>query len=106
MERDLNEVLKSQQVMLDNLGRDRAKLSDEQLRQVYRQQLRQIKFWLARQPNIKTLFIGHRDAIQDPAGQDPAGVADRVNAFLGGDLDEEAMAAIVDGSLYRQRAVA
>jgi len=48
MERDLNEVLKSQQVMLDNLGRDRAKLSDEQLKQVYRQQLRQIKFWLAR----------------------------------------------------------
>ncbi len=101
VERDLNEVLKSQQVMLDNLGRDRAKLSDEQLRQVYRQQLRQIKFWLARQPNIKTLFIGHRDAIQDPAG-----VADRVNAFLGGDLDVAAMTGVVDGSLYRQRAVA
>ncbi len=39
MERDLNEVLKSQQVMLDNLGRDPTKLSDEQLRQVYRQQI-------------------------------------------------------------------
>ena len=95
----MNEVLKSQQVMLDNLGRDRTKLSDEQLKQVYRQQLRQVKFWLARQPNIKTLFIGHRDAIQNPAS-----VADRVNAFLGGDLDVEAMAAVVDGSLYRQRA--
>ena len=53
MERDLNEVLKSQQVMLDNLGRDRAKLSDEQLRQVYRQQLRQIKRVVA------TLKINH-----------------------------------------------
>lgn len=59
------------------------------------------KVWLARQPNIKTLFIGHRNAIQDPSG-----VADRLNAFLGGDLDVAAMASIVDSSLYRQRAVA
>ena len=68
---------------------------------VYRQQLRQIKVWLARQPNLKTLFIGHRDTIQDPLA-----VAGRLNVFLGSDLDVAAMAGVVDGSLYRQRAVA
>lgn len=101
MERDLSEVLQSQQVMLDNLGRERTKLGDEQLRKTYRQQLQRIKIWLARQPNVKALFVPHREAMQRPAA-----VAERVNGFLGGGLDVQAMAAAVDTSLYRRRAAA
>ena len=33
----------------------------------------------------------------------PAETAGKVNAFLGGHLDEEAMRAAVDASLYRNR---
>lgn len=40
-----------------------------------------------------------------PAIEQPAAVAERVNAFLGGQLDETALAGVVDPSLYRQRAV-
>jgi hypothetical protein len=59
-----------------------------------------VRIWLARQPNVKSLFIAHREAIEDPLA-----VAERVNAFLGGALDPSAMAAVVDPSLYRQRAI-
>lgn len=98
MERDLGEVLLSQQVMLDNLGRERTKLTDAQLQQTYHQQLHRIKVWLAKQPNIKVLFIGHREALAEPES-----VAQRVNEFLGGRLDLAAMSGVVDPKLYRQR---
>ncbi|MDP2430660.1 MAG: alkaline phosphatase family protein [Pseudomonadota bacterium] len=99
MEREPKEMLASQKTMLERLGREAAKLSDAQLEQAYRQQLKQVGIWLAKQPNIKTLFVSHRESIDDPHA-----VAARVNEFLGGKLDPRAMAAAVDGSLYRQRA--
>ncbi len=99
LERDLDEVLRSQAAMLARLGRAAAKLSDAQLKAAYRRQLRQVAAWLARQPNCAVLHLPHADAIADPAG-----TAARVAAFLGGDLDESAMAAAVDRRLYRQRA--
>jgi predicted AlkP superfamily phosphohydrolase/phosphomutase/Tfp pilus assembly protein PilF len=101
MERDLKEILKSQKIMLENLGRGSAKLTDEQLEQAFRRQLRQVRIWLAKQPNIKTLFVSHRETLADPLA-----VATRVSAFLGGRLDSRAMATVVESTLYRQRAIA
>ncbi|MCX7098148.1 MAG: alkaline phosphatase family protein [Methylococcales bacterium] len=98
MERNLEEILQSQQIMLDNLGRGRSKLSDKQLQETYRQQLHRIKVWLAKQPNSKVLFIKHHEVLADPAA-----TAQRINGFLGGKLDMAAMATVVDPSLYRQR---
>ena len=100
MERDIREVLRSQKTMLGRLDRDGGKLTDEQLEAAYRRQLKQVGIWLARQPNVKTLFVAHREAIHEPHS-----VAAKVNDFLGGGLDEAAMAGAVDGSLYRQRAM-
>ena len=99
MDRDLGEVLKSQRVMLGNLGREPAALTDEQLALAFKQQLRRVRIWLGKQPNVKTLFVSHREALADPIA-----VGERLCAFLGGQLDARAMAAAVDGSLYRQRA--
>jgi hypothetical protein len=67
--------------------------------QAFRRQLKQVRVWLAKQPNVKVLFVPHREAIEDPRS-----VAERVSAFLGGGLDTDAMAVVVDSSLYRQRA--
>jgi hypothetical protein len=69
--------------------------------QAFRRQLKQVRVWLAKQPNIKTLVVGHREALEDPLE-----VVERVNGFLGGALDTMAMAAVVDSSLCRQRAQA
>lgn len=101
MERNLKEVLTSQRVMLEHLERGQGGCVDERLEQAFRKQVNQVRIWLARQPNIKCLFVSHRDAIEDPGS-----VAARVNDFLGGKLACKAMAEAVDKSLYRQRASA
>jgi hypothetical protein len=73
-------------------------VSDHRLRMNYTSHLRQVRFFLDRAPNFKTLYVAHRDIIDRPAE-----AAARMNAFLGGTLDEAAMAAAVDGTLYRNR---
>jgi len=97
MERDIDEVLASQGRMLKNLGRPPA--DDEKLRSAFNRQLRQLKVSLAARATISVRFIRHSEAINDPSG-----TAAAINAFLGGGLDEQAMAAAVDPDLYRQRA--
>ncbi len=57
-----------------------------------------IERWLAEQPNFEVEYVSYNNLVADPA---PAAAA--VNRFLGGDLDETAMLASVDPSLYRQR---
>ena len=42
LELDLDEVLRSQRVMLVNLQREPPKLEDDQLKAAYRQQLKQV----------------------------------------------------------------
>jgi hypothetical protein len=65
---------------------------------VFETQVRRVKHWLARQPNVKTLYVRYADVLADPAA-----AAAAVNQFLGGRLDSGAMAGAVDGELYRQR---
>jgi hypothetical protein len=45
------------------------------------------------------LYVHYSDVLADPGGQ-----AERLNRFLDGVLDAEAMAQVVDPDLYRQRA--
>jgi hypothetical protein len=66
---------------------------------VYDAQLKQVHAWLAARPNFAVMTVKHSELIRDAAGQ-----ARAMNAFLGGDLDEAAMAAAVDPSLHRNRA--
>jgi len=96
LERDLDEVLASQSAMLQRLRRPSAKPAV--LRPVFERQLAEAKRWLDTHPRADVLYVLHRDVIADPAAQ-----AARINAFLGGTLDGDAMAATVDPSLHRQR---
>jgi len=98
MRRDLTEVLASQKVMLERLGKDGAALSAERMEALFRRQIGEFEQWVAGQPCFAVLDVGYKDMIDRPAAQ-----AQRLDAFLGGGLDVEAMAAVVDPSLYRQR---
>ena len=97
MTRALAEVVRSQRVMLERAGRA-PKLPDEQLRAVYASQYAKMQQWLSKQPNFDVLWVDYNALIADPA---PAVAA--VGAFLGGELDEAAMRAVIDPDLYRQR---
>ena len=97
MERDLGEVLASQRKMLANQGRGEENLSDERLGRIFAQQLRQVRKMLADR-HISTLFLGYKDVLEDPVE-----ISTQLRAFLGNNLDQQAMRDVVDHNLYRQR---
>ena len=98
MQRDLKEVLASQNKMLERSGKAGGAIPDEQMAALFTSELTKCEKWLAEQPNFKTLYINHRDMINDGLTQ-----AQKVNDFLDGGMDTDAMAATVDPTLYRNR---
>jgi hypothetical protein len=98
MRRKLEEVIASQNVMLERSGKEGGGLPDDKLLEVFRAEIDKSNKWLAEQPNFDVLYINYNEMLQDPAPQ----VA-RINEFLGGDLDTQAMMAVVDPALYRQK---
>lgn len=99
MQRDLREVVKSQAVMLARSGRAGGGLPPERLMAVYEQQLRALDHWLAARPNFAVLRVPYAALVAEPGTWVP-----RLNAFLGGQLDERAMAAAIDPGLHRNKA--
>jgi hypothetical protein len=99
MRRHLDEVLASQDKMLDRLGNPAPGADVEATKEAYRNDIVAARLHARKQPNMEMLEIHYADAIADPRG-----VARSVNEFLGGSLDEAAMAAAVSEKLYRNRA--
>ncbi|MBN1817187.1 MAG: sulfotransferase domain-containing protein [Sedimentisphaerales bacterium] len=98
MRRAMAEVLASQKKMLHRLGKEGGNLSDEQMALLFQKQLDQFDRWIGEQSCFQILYINYADMVSDPANQ-----CRRVNAFLGGGLDENLMVASVDPNLYRNR---
>jgi hypothetical protein len=98
MRRHLDEVIKSQDKMLDRLGNAAPGADVEAMKEAYRNDIVAARLYARKRPNMEWVEIQYADAIADPAG-----TARAVNAFLGGGLDEAKMAAAVDEKLYRNR---
>ena len=101
MTRLLDEVVRSQGVMLQRRATAGANLTARQLITAYEGQLVKIRHWLDEQPNFQVHYVSYNDLMADPSA-----AATAVNAFLGGGLDVDAMRGTVDPKLYRQRQVA
>jgi hypothetical protein len=99
MKRDLDEVVRSQAVMLERAEKRGARLSDDQLRAIYASQYEKTDAWLRDRPNISAHTVSYNDLIATP---EP--VIEALVAFLGGGLDAAAMRAAIDPDLYRRRA--
>src|SRR5215813_9112524 len=63
MERDLNEILTSQEEMLNRLGK--ASAPREQMKEAYALHLQRLHEWLGQQPNLKVLRIRYNDLVED-----------------------------------------
>jgi hypothetical protein len=96
MERDLEEVLVSQEKMLERLGRPVAPHAD--MRRAFTLHLERLHEWLGRQPHVAVLRVRYTELVEWPAAQ-----AERVREFLGVPADVEKMVQAVDPSLYRNR---
>jgi hypothetical protein len=101
MRRDLDETIASQRRMLSRTNRTGATIPDEMLRTHFAKELADAGAWLKTQPHFRTLEIEHHNCLANPAE-----VAAEVNAFLGSNLNERAMAAAADRNLYRCRSLA
>ena len=96
VKRDFGEVLRSQRKMLARLGREGGKLSDERMAAIYAKQVADLERLLASEPAFAWMEARYADLVREPRP-----VVAAVNRFLGGGLDEAAMAAQVDPNLYR-----
>lgn len=96
MRRELREVLASQQKMLDRRGEDQGP-GDTDMKRMFVSHLAEMEGWLRKQNHIEVLYVSYNRMLKEPRKN-----AQRVADFVGG-LDVDAMAAIVDPTLYRQR---
>ena len=65
MEREIKEILASQQKMLQRRN-EASKTTDEELEAQFREHLKAIKYWLARQPNMSVLYVDYNRLMADP----------------------------------------
>jgi hypothetical protein len=98
MRRKMEEILASQRKMLIRRGEPADAISDVHMADLFRKHVARVEAWLDEQPNIDVLYVSYSDILASPHEQ-----AECVNSFLGGVLDAEGMARVVDPSLYRQR---
>lgn len=98
MHRHLDEVLASQNAMLDARGEARGP-EDERTRALYTSHLQKVARFMTMRPCFTVCDVHYHDVVANPARE-----AARINAFLGGQLDEASMIAAVDAALYRNRA--
>ena len=95
MERDGREILSSQQSMLEKLHAAKTDADEAAVARSYAAELSGIRRYLSARPLTRVLPVSHAAALADPLG-----TARAVAEFLGGGLNVEAMASVVDRSLY------
>lgn len=98
MERDVLEVVSSQQKMLSRLGKkvreDSLPLS---LVQSYEETLVNIKSWINSNQNVEAIFVDYNSVLEDPYE-----AAMKVNEFLNGALQVHPMISVVDVAMRRE----
>ena len=96
-ERDLGEVIASQNIMLRKRGEANS-ADDEKVVELYKKHLISAKILANVRPNMKMLEVRYSEALDDPRS-----CAERINKFLGGGLDIDKMKKAVEQQLYRNR---
>lgn len=97
--RHMPEILASQKKMLERRGEPTDRISDEELSKLFEKHLIQVEGWLKNQPNFDVLYVHYNEILKTPQKY-----IDQINTFLGGALDTQGMASVIDKSLHRQKA--
>lgn len=97
MRRDMEEILASQQKMLDRRSEE-TETDDERMAKLFEADLFRARYLMKRQPQFEFVEIDYREALADPLR-----AARTMRDFVGRELDLEKMVAVVDPDLYRNR---
>jgi hypothetical protein len=98
MRRRMEEILASQKTMLKRSGKPADAVGDEKMAALFYKHLGQVEQWIAEQPHVQVLYVSYNEMITDPVKE-----IERINQFLGNELDADKMARVIDRTLYRQR---
>lgn len=96
MKRNMNEILTSQNKMLERLGQNPN--PNDGMGELFAKHLDKTFKWLNTQKNFKVLYVSYNDLIQNPLM-----ATEIVIGFLGIKLDIKKMPGVVDRALYRNR---
>ena len=97
MQRDLDEVLRSQETMLARQGADPGN-NRAAMRGHFEKHLTHLNQWLEKRERLKVHFCDYRRLVEQPVE-----TAGQIANFLQMKIDQAAMASVVDRNLYRQR---
>jgi len=98
MRREIAEILASQKQMLIRRGEPDGG-DDQKMAAMFQEHLKRVRVWLANQPNMDVLYVDYNTLMANP---DPE--IEAVAGFLGLTENLEAMLAVPDKKLYRQKA--
>ncbi len=97
MRRDFDEIIASQNKMLDRRG-EANPIADAEAKEAYIRHLVDVRFMVRKRPNFEMIEVHFAAALETPQA-----FVTGVNAFLGGALDTDEMISVVDPELYRNR---
>jgi LPS sulfotransferase NodH len=97
MRREIAEILASQKQMLIRRG-ENSEGDDQKMAEMFQEHLKRVRVWLANQPNMDILYVDYNNLMADPAPEIKA-----VAEFLGLAENLDAMLAVPDKKLYRQK---
>jgi hypothetical protein len=98
MMRDLDEIISSQRKMMVRRGEDPDKVPDDEMKELLRAYLRNLKVFVNSHPNMKVCYISYNDLMMDPDLS-----IDEISDFFNGKLDPKRMRQAIDEKLYRNR---
>lgn len=101
MRRPLDEIMRSQQRMLERMGKREGETEETyslKLQQQYERVLNRTKRWMKKRRTVQQLDVDYHEALKQPAK-----LAQRLSEFLGRPISEETARAVIDPSLYRER---
>lgn len=98
MRREITEILASQKQMLIRRGEPNDG-NDQEMAEMFQEHLKRVRVWLANQPNMEVLYVDYNALMGNPEPEIKA-----VAEFLGLTENLNALLAVPDKKLYRQKA--
>lgn len=98
MDREISEVLISQQRMLGKTREEAIRNYPFKMAQTFFNQIEKIHQWVDKQPNVELLIVKYQDAIDSPDD-----TVNRVANFLDREMDTSEMLKAIDKKLYRNQ---
>lgn len=99
MQRNIEEILASQKKMLIRRGENPDKISDKELIKLFSNHVKQTKAWIQQHNNhVSCIDVSYNDLLANNAP-----IIEQIDIFLSNPLNREAMARVIDPSLYRNK---